>query len=79
LLALRERRSNILDQSPIQRFFVFIIVFIIRVRGVPVWQRFALRKMVAGVKQLPKDRQSDVIAIGYPGRVVGERAVTEPP
>jgi len=36
------------------------------------------RKLVAGVKQLAGDWTYDVVAIGYPGRVVGDRAVTEP-
>jgi polyphosphate glucokinase len=36
------------------------------------------RKMVAGVKKLAGNWQYDVVSIGYPGRVVGDRAVTEP-
>jgi hypothetical protein len=36
------------------------------------------RKMVAGVKKLAKNWQYDVISIGYPGHVVGDRPVTEP-
>jgi len=34
--------------------------------------------MVAGVKKLAKNWQYDVISIGYPGHVVGDRPVTEP-
>ena len=36
------------------------------------------RQMVAGVKKLAGDWKYDVVSIGYPGRVVGDRAVTEP-
>jgi polyphosphate glucokinase len=36
------------------------------------------RKMVAGVKQLAENWKYDVVSIGYPGQVVGSRAVTEP-
>jgi predicted NBD/HSP70 family sugar kinase len=36
------------------------------------------RKMVRGVKQLAKDWQYDVVAIGYHGKVVADRATTEP-
>ena len=36
------------------------------------------RKMVAGVTRLAKDWTYDVVSIGYPGKVVGDRAVTEP-
>jgi len=36
------------------------------------------RKLVAGVLRLAGDWTYDVVAIGYPGRVVGDRAVTEP-
>ncbi len=34
--------------------------------------------MVSGVKKLAADWKYDVVSIGYPGRVVGDRAVTEP-
>jgi polyphosphate glucokinase len=34
--------------------------------------------MVAGVKELAADWKYDVVSIGYPGQVVGDRAVTEP-
>jgi len=34
--------------------------------------------MVSGVKELVADWKYDVVSIGYPGRVVGDRAVTEP-
>ena len=36
------------------------------------------RQMVAGVKKLAEDWKYDVVSIGYPGRVVADRAVTEP-
>jgi polyphosphate glucokinase len=36
------------------------------------------RKMVAGVKKLAENWKYDVVSIGYPGQVVGNRAVTEP-
>jgi polyphosphate glucokinase len=36
------------------------------------------RKMVAGVKKLAEGWKYDVVSIGYPGQVVGDRAVTEP-
>ena len=36
------------------------------------------RRMVAGVKELTADWKYDVISIGYPGRVVADRPVTEP-
>ena len=36
------------------------------------------RKMVAGVKKLAGEWKYDVVSIGYPGQVVGDRAVTEP-
>ena len=35
-------------------------------------------KMVAGVKKLAENWKYDVVSIGYPGQVVGNRAVTEP-
>ncbi len=35
-------------------------------------------QMVAGVKELAADWKYDVVSIGYPGRVVGDRAITEP-
>ena len=34
--------------------------------------------MVAGVKKLAADWKYDVVSIGYPGPVVGDRAVAEP-
>ena len=36
------------------------------------------RRMVAGVKKLAGDWKYDAVSIGYPGRVVGDRAITEP-
>jgi polyphosphate glucokinase len=36
------------------------------------------RKMVAGVMKLAGNWKYDVVSIGYPGQVVGDRAVTEP-
>jgi polyphosphate glucokinase len=36
------------------------------------------RKMVAGVKRLARGWKYDVVAIGYPGQVEGDRVVTEP-
>ena len=36
------------------------------------------RQMVARVKKLAGDWRYDVVSIGYPGRVVGDRATTEP-
>ena len=36
------------------------------------------RQMVAGVKKLAGDWKYDVVSIGYPGRVVGDLASTEP-
>ena len=35
-------------------------------------------QMVAGVKDVAADWKYDAVSIGYPGRVVGDRAVTEP-
>ena len=35
-------------------------------------------KMVAGVKKLAENWKYDVVSIGYPGQVVGNRVVTEP-
>ena len=35
-------------------------------------------RMVAGVKQMTEDWKYDVVSIGYPGRVVGDRPTTEP-
>src|SRR5260370_22385685 len=35
-------------------------------------------KMVASVKKLAGNWKYDVVSIGYPGQVVGDRAVTEP-
>ena len=36
------------------------------------------RKMVAAVKELAPDWEYDAVAIGYPGRVVDGRIMTEP-
>lgn len=36
------------------------------------------RRMVAAVKKLAGDWEYDVVSIGYPGRVVDDRAATEP-
>jgi polyphosphate glucokinase len=36
------------------------------------------RQMVAGVKRLTRNSKYEVVSIGYPGRVVGNCAVTEP-
>ena len=36
------------------------------------------RQMVARVKKLAGDWKYDVVSVGYPGRVVGDRATTEP-
>ena len=36
------------------------------------------QQMVAGVKELAADWKYDVVSIGYPGRVVEDRVVTEP-
>jgi predicted NBD/HSP70 family sugar kinase len=47
-------------------------------RKFPSGKTMTPRKMVRGVKQLAKDWQYDVVCIGYPGKVVGDRAVTEP-
>ncbi len=35
-------------------------------------------RMVTRIKQITKDWRYDVISIGYPGRVAGDRAVTDP-
>jgi polyphosphate glucokinase len=34
--------------------------------------------MVSGIKELAADWKYDVVSIGYPGRIVGDRVVTEP-
>ena len=47
-------------------------------RKFPSGKTLTPRKMVAGVKQLAKDWQYDVVSIGYPGQVVADRATTEP-
>jgi polyphosphate glucokinase len=47
-------------------------------RKFPSGKGMTPRKMVAGVKKLAGDWKYDVIAIGYPGHVVEDRAVTEP-
>jgi len=47
-------------------------------RKFPSGRTLTPRKMVAGAKKLAADWKYDVVAIGYPGRVVADRAVTEP-
>ena len=47
-------------------------------RKFPSGKGLTPRKMVAGVKKLAGDWEYDVVSIGYPGKVVGDRAVTEP-
>ena len=47
-------------------------------RKFPSGKTLTPRKMVRGVKQLAKDWQYDVVTIGYPGKVVADRATTEP-
>jgi hypothetical protein len=47
-------------------------------RKFPSGKTLTPRKMVAGVKKLAKDWQYDAVAIGYPGKVVADRATTEP-
>jgi len=47
-------------------------------RKFPSGKKMTPRQMVAGVKKLAGDWKYDAVAIGYPGRVVADRAVTEP-
>jgi len=47
-------------------------------RKFPSGKDMTPRMMVAGVKNLAADWEYDVVSIGYPGHVVGDRAVTEP-
>ena len=47
-------------------------------RKFPSGKAMTPRKMVAGVKKLAGEWKYDVVSIGYPGQVVGDRAVTEP-
>ena len=47
-------------------------------RKFPSGRTLTPRKMVAQVKKLAGDWKYDVVSIGYPGRVVDDRATTEP-
>jgi len=47
-------------------------------RKCPSGKDLTPRKMVRGVKMLAAGWKYDVVSIGYPGQVVGDRAVTEP-
>ena len=47
-------------------------------RKFPSGKRLTPRRMVAEVKKLAGDWKYDVVSIGYPGRVVDDRATTEP-
>ena len=47
-------------------------------RRVPSGPTMTPKRMVAGVKKLAGDWKYDAVSIGYPGRVVGDRAITEP-
>ena len=47
-------------------------------RKFPSGPKLTPERMVSGVKELAADWKYDVVSIGYPGRVVGERAITEP-
>ena len=47
-------------------------------RKFPSGPKLTPRRMVATVKKLAADWKYDVVSIGYPGRVVEDRAVTEP-
>jgi polyphosphate glucokinase len=44
-------------------------------RKLPSGKDLTPRKMVAGIKKLAGNLDYDVVSIGYPGRVVGDRAV----
>src|SRR5215831_4841900 len=47
-------------------------------RQFPSGPKMTPRKMVAGVKKLAKDWKYDVVSIGYPGVVIGNRPVADP-
>jgi len=47
-------------------------------REFPSGPKMTGRKMVAGVKKLAKDWKYDVVSIGYPGVVLGNRVVADP-
>jgi polyphosphate glucokinase len=47
-------------------------------RKFPSGPELTPERMVSGVKELAAGWKYDVVSIGYPGRVVGDRAVTEP-
>jgi polyphosphate glucokinase len=47
-------------------------------RRFPSGPKLTPRKMVGEVKKLTGDWKYDVVSIGYPGRVVGDRPITEP-
>jgi polyphosphate glucokinase len=47
-------------------------------RRFPSGSTMTPRQMVAGVRKLAGDWKYDVVAIGYPGRVVEDRVVSEP-
>src|SRR5512136_442884 len=47
-------------------------------RKFPSGPELTPERMVAGVKALADKWKYDVVSIGYPGQVVGDRAVTEP-
>jgi polyphosphate glucokinase len=47
-------------------------------RKFPSGPKLTPKSMVSGVKELAADWKYDVVSIGYPGVVVGDRAITEP-
>lgn len=47
-------------------------------RQFPSGRKMTPEQMVDGVKEVTADWDYDVVSIGYPGRVVGDRAITEP-
>ena len=47
-------------------------------REFPSGPKLTPKQMVASVKKLAKDWKYDVVSIGYPGVVIGNRAVAEP-
>lgn len=47
-------------------------------RKFPSGRNLTPRRMVATVKKLAADWEYDVVSIGYPGKVVGDRATTDP-
>jgi polyphosphate glucokinase len=47
-------------------------------RKFPSGPKLTVKKMVSGVKEISKDWKYDAVAIGYPGRVVRGRPITEP-